>query len=171
MVDTTFVMAEKPNENWRIEPPIYYEKYPKLVFGSNIRINWNWFILDHDVKIVFERFDETDEILEIPCIPIKKLIDRESDKEICFYVPLTSQLYTDIENFRRGENLKVNLVINRLNLISYQLNRRLQRAGEPGTSTVSSISLDREVGYITLKHDVSSSKDTDHRLTIMRDEW
>lgn len=171
MVDTTFVIDEKPNENWRIEPPIHYEKYPKLIFSTNIRKNWSWFILDHDVKIVFERFDETEEILEIPCAPNKKLIDRESDKEISFYVPLTPQLYIDIENFRQGENLRVNLVINRLNLVSYQLTERFKRAGEPGTSTLSSCNIYPQVGYITLRHDVSPSKDSDHRLTIMRDKW
>ncbi|MHB8120472.1 MAG: hypothetical protein ACYDHX_17440 [Methanothrix sp.] len=170
MVDSKFVIANKPNENWHIESPVYGEKYPKLIFSTNININWNWFILDHDAKIIFERFDENKKILAIPCLPYKKLIDRESDKEISFYAPLTPQIYKDIENFRQGDNLKVYLLINRLYLISYEIIRRLQRA-EVGSATISSFSIDREIGYITLNHDTSASKDNDHRLTIMRDQW
>src|SRR5271157_2649523 len=158
MVDSTFVIAEKPNENWHIESPIYSEKYPKLIFSIGIKINWNWLILDHDAKIVFERFDGSEETLTIPCLPYKKLINRDLDKEIGFYVLLTGQLYTDIETFRRGDNLRVHLLINNLSLISCTIFGRLQRAGVD-SSTISSFSLDREVGYITLKHDVSKLKD------------
>ncbi|MCJ7444813.1 MAG: hypothetical protein MUO26_09840 [Methanotrichaceae archaeon] len=170
MVDSTFVIEERPNENWHIESPNHYEKYPKLIFSTGIKINWNWFILDYDAKIVFERFDETKETLEIPCAPYKRLIDRESDKEISFYVPLTTQLYNDIETFRQGENLRVHLLINRLFLISSLIIGKSHRA-EKGSSTISSFRRETEVGYITLKHDVSPLRDNDHRLIIMRDEW
>lgn len=118
MTDSMFAPANRLNENWHIESPANGEKYPRLIFSINITTNWKWFILDHEAKIIFERFEDTDAILEIPCAPLKRLIDRD-EKDISFYISLTPQIYNDIETFRDGEELKVHLLINKLYLLHF----------------------------------------------------
>jgi hypothetical protein len=169
-MENIFNIGQKPNENWHIESPIDDEKFPRFVVNMDIKsIEVDYFILDHDVKIVFERaIDNTNGTLEFSCVPSKRYIN-QNDKEISFYTLLTSQKYYDIENFRSGDNLRVQLLINHLYLVSFPSGKLQRVKADSGTSISRNAP---NVRYcLTVKHDVTKFNDSDHRLLILREHW
>ena len=102
----------------KVEPIGSGELYPKLVLQIELTSPLDFIILESKAKIKLEK-EKGGSQLEILCKPYVMRL-RRTDRYIRFYTLLTPKLYQSIETFRAGENIKVHLEIDRLDLLPYE---------------------------------------------------
>lgn len=116
-----FDISTKPID-WRIEPSTGESELFNFILKMGLENDTGLYIINNKSKIVFNRRD-SEEMLELYCFP-KKIYIENSDKNIEFYLPITLEIYQEIEDLRLGNHLEVRLFIEEMFLVSYLLPQR-----------------------------------------------
>jgi len=102
----------------KIESVKLGELFPKLILELEIKSPGDLLILESNANLLFKK-EGSNESIEVYCEPYENYIG-SSTKYFKFYTYFTPDLFQSIEKFRSGENLKVNVNIDKFYLLNFK---------------------------------------------------
>jgi hypothetical protein len=161
-----FDISNKPIE-WRIEQAEEEGKPFRFILKMGLETDTGFYIINNKSKIIFNR-KNSDEYQGFDCAPTKKYIEN-SDRSIEFYLPITLDVYREIEDLRMGNHLEVHLHIEEMFLISYFMTQRPNmKTGQSATKPYSN-QYGNQQQLLTVKYD--TTKIPESTLLILQNEW
>ncbi len=161
-----FDISNKPIE-WRIEPSDEEKEPFRFILKMGLETDTGYYIISNKSKIIFNR-KGSDENGSFDCTPMKRYIEN-SDKYLEFYLPITLDVYREIEDLRIGNHLEVYLHIEEMLLISYIMPQRPTfKTGQSATKAYFDQYSNQRVNLL-VKFDIT--KIPESKLLILQNDW
>lgn len=161
-----FDISNKPIE-WLIEQAEEEGKPFRFILKMGLETDTGFYIINYKSEIIFNR-KGSDESLGFDCIPMERYTDN-SKKSIEFYLPITLEVYREIEDLRMGSHLEVRLHIEEMFLISYFMPQRAAtKTGKSATKTYPD-QYGNQQQILIVKYD--TIKIPESTLLILQNDW
>ncbi len=153
--------------DWRVEQLEEADKRFGFILKMELETDTSYYIINNESKIIFNR-KSTEDWKGFDCSPLERYI-KNSDRQIEFYLPLTTEKYREIEDLRMGNHLEAHLHIEEMFLISYFMS---ERPGPKANASPTKAYLDQynnQQKNLLVKYD--TLKNPESKLLILQDEW